>query len=280
MTILLTYKDSDKPFVTKKGKQYFIETTKYTDDVNILLNAIKNVKPAAYDDLFKKPGKNKEEYWQKHFNYQWSGGGLILWHNPTQMWEQELARRGELNCPNCGRKMHMYYTPECPVCDFKGKAKKNLIQMIAYIEAKYNIQTRDCAAHKLGIKSSSEHNVKHQIKWEAKHYPLPPEYTENPLKGYSVNKKGIEFFDSPEGRKRSEEMREHYEKDPEGKAKEIPYQDWWHLFCECYQFSNDTSITINFQDILDNCKEDWEKEITQLFINEFGKKDIHVFISW
>ena len=277
--VILTRKDSNEPFVTKQGNQYFIEGVKYTDDINILLNAIKNVKAIKYQDLHDNH-KTKEEHWQAYFNFQWTEGGLILWHNPTEMWRSELSRRGKLGCPKCGGKMQMYYSPYCPICDFKGKAKKNLMQMIYFIETKYKIDTRDYAKRPTGVKDGTSYNVKHQFAWEEKNYPIIVEWSKNPIKGSRFNKEGSDFCNSKEGREFWDKVRQHYREDPEGEAKEIPYWDWWHLFCDCYSFRNDSSITINFGDIMESCREDWQKEITQLFINEFGTKDMHVLISW
>ena len=148
MEVLLTKHNSDIPFVTKKGEKYFIENVEYTDDINILLNAIKNVKPIDYQSMFVKDEKEtKETYWQRHFNHQWTAGGMILWHNPTEMYNQELTRQGILRCPECGGKMVMYYRSYCPVCEGKPKKDKKgrymLFEIFNYLSAKHNIPEQE-----------------------------------------------------------------------------------------------------------------------------------------
>ncbi len=56
--------------------------------------------------------------------------------------------------------------------------------------------------------------------------------------------------------------------------------DWWHLFIDSYEFVNDCKIVINWSCLYDMCKEDWQRDITQLFVNEFGDEEIEVEISW
>jgi hypothetical protein len=128
--ILLNKFESDKPFVWKEGDKYFIDNVEYTDDINILLNAIKNVKTITYHEMFEKVD-TKEEYWQLQFNYMYNNGSLVLWHNPSEGWDEELARRGEKLCPDCGKPMEMYYVPTCfhckkPMPDKKGRG--NLLE--------------------------------------------------------------------------------------------------------------------------------------------------------
>lgn len=277
--VLLTKKDSNEPFVTQRGNTYYIEGVKYTDDPKILLNAIKNVKPAEYNDLHEEY-KTKEDYWQVHFNHQWCEGGLILWHNPTEMWKAKNTRSGKELCHKCGEKLHMYYTPYCPICDFKGKAKKNLMQMIAFIEAKYKIDTRDYAKRPSGVNDRIRYNIDHQFQWERTNYPVVAKWEENPIKDCRFNKEGMAFIKTKKGSDFIDKMRSHYRTAPDGEAKEIPNWDWWHLFCDCYEFTNDSWKEINFQHILSACTTDWQREITNLFIKEFGTKDLLVEISW
>ena len=183
-------------------------------------------------------------------------------------------------CPTCGGKMIMYYNPYCPSCIPVKKVKKNLIQSIDYIEHKYDIETRDYAAKKHGVLSSSKFNVDNQLKWEEANYPIPEEYTTNPLDRCRFNQKGMDWYNTPEGDKFFRNLRNDYEKSPEGKCKEIPYWDWWHLFCDTYEFRNDSWIVINWRDLYDACEYDWQREITALFVKEFGKRDIKIEISW
>lgn len=283
--VVVLCKKDGSPFVVKKTKYYYIENVKYTDDVKILLNAIKQVKEVKYDDLFKpEHGTNKQDFWNVYFNYQWSGGGLILWHNPTELWEQELSRKGKLNCKVCGTKMHMYYIPYCPMCDRaeelrKSNPKYNLIKMITFIQTKYNIDIRDYATKKFNIVGSSTHyNCEHENKWKLNHYPILETFRDTPEAAF--NETGNKFYNSKEGKEFFNKMQIEYDNAPDGKCKEIPYWDWWHKFIDVYDFRNDCKITINFKHLLDRCGTNWQKEITQLFIDEYGTKDIEVEISW
>ena len=170
--ILLTFHNSEIPFVFKKGEKYFISnvgpgfknspvkewekhSTEYMGDSTILLNAIKNVKSFTYQELLKSHAtKTKEEYWQHYFNYMYSGiGGLILWQNPTTCWESELARRGELLCKKCGNPTKMYYVPTCFHCE---KPKKNKQGHYMFIPVCYYT----------ALKNKLEMNIIKQALWE------------------------------------------------------------------------------------------------------------------
>lgn len=183
-------------------------------------------------------------------------------------------------CPSCNGKMLMYYVPYCPACIPKAKVKKNLVQSIDYIEHKYKIKTRDYAATKQGVESSISFNVNHAEAWKESFSPTPIEYVSDPLPQYRFNQAGMDWYDTPAGREFFRKRVEAYAKAPDGEAKEIPYQDWWHLFCDVYEFRNDSWIVINWQDVYESCAEDWQREITKLFVDEFGKRDIRIEISW
>lgn len=133
-------KQNGDPFVTLEDGVYFIEGVEYTDDIDVLTNAIAKVKPGEYQDMFNK-WTSKADYWQAQFNHQWSGGRLILWWNPTKSWNEELARRGELHCPRCNTKMVMYFHSYCPLCSgVKPEGEYyNYHKMAYYIGAKYRI---------------------------------------------------------------------------------------------------------------------------------------------
>jgi hypothetical protein len=184
-------------------------------------------------------------------------------------------------CPSCQGKMLMYYVPYCPACIPKAKVKKNLIQSIHYIEHKYKLKTRDYAAAKHGVDgSSTTFNFNNAEAWKESFSPIPAEYVKDPLPQRRFNQAGMDWYDTSAGREFFRKRDEAYAKAPDGKAKEIPYQDWWHLVCDLYEFSNDSWIVINWQDLYDSCDEDWQREITKLFIAEFGKRDIRIEISW
>jgi hypothetical protein len=186
----------------------------------------------------------------------------------------------DAKCPTCEGPMLRYGGPYCPMCTSKAKIKKNLIQSIDYIEHKYKIQTRDYGATKAGILDSISFNCDHEEKWKNAFAPIPEEYLTDPLPDYRLNQKGMDFCNTPEGREFFRKRDDAYENAPDGEAKEIPYLDWWHFFCDLYTFTNDCWIVINWQYVYDNCNEDWQREITKLFVDEFGKRDIKIEISW
>jgi len=132
-------------FVTYDGTDYFIEGVKYTDNIDLLLDAIAHVKESDYNSLFT-TSNTKEDYWKKHFNYQYSNGSLVLWSNPTELWESELARRGTLLCTKCNTPKYMHYHPICPKCDKPVITPFNVIDMIPlcnYLENLHNLKKRE-----------------------------------------------------------------------------------------------------------------------------------------
>jgi len=183
-------------------------------------------------------------------------------------------------CPTCNGKMIMYYAPYCPSCIPKAKVKKNLIQSISYIEHKYDIETRDYAAKKHGVVNSIRDNCDREEKWKENFAPIPKEYITNPLDKCRFNQKGMDWYNTPKGRDFFDKRDKAWRESPDGECKDIPYWDWWHHFVDCYEFRNDSWIVINWKDVYEQCTEDWQREITQLFIDEFGKRDIKVEISW
>lgn len=130
------------------------------------------------------------------------------------------------------------------------------------------------------IKCMFTENIKHQQNWEKDHYPLIKKFMENPKEGYSFSQEGIDYSNTADGSKFFMDVHYAYTTDSDGQCKEIPYWDWWHLFTECYEFNNDSKITINFGYIMTRSFCIWQKEITQMFIDEYGTKDIEVEISW
>lgn len=140
---ILLKKTNGEPFVIKKDGEYFIQMVKYTDDPQILLDAIKNVQVIDFDTLMKREvslAANKAEYWQHLFNYQYNNGGLVMWENPTEIFEQHLARLGKSLCPDCGGTRIMYYRPICPKCLVPKKDKKGRVQFfeVVYVVAEKN----------------------------------------------------------------------------------------------------------------------------------------------
>lgn len=161
--VLLCFDGTEIPFVIKREDKYYINNsvamnriisdntlTEYTDDIDLLLNAIKQAKSIDYHSMFQKVD-SKAENWQLSFNYMFSGkGGLVMWHNPTEMWDAELARRGELVCKICGNKMTMYYTPQCFKCEKPKPDKKGrymLIPVCYYVALKNGLPIREIWEH-------------------------------------------------------------------------------------------------------------------------------------
>ena len=64
---------------------------------------------------------------------------------------------------------------------------------------------------------------------------------------------------------------------------EVEYQDFWHFFIECYndKVSNDTYMfDINWGYVKELAKTDWQKEIAQYFIDEYGTEDRNYWLCW
>lgn len=157
--------------------------------------------------------------------------------------------------------------------------------MEKFIEDKYDCILRDFAAHKHGVHKeecgTSSYNVKHRIKWEEKHFPKLIEYRKNPLPNYGLNKEGMDFYKSLEGRKWFTSIREAYEAADDGECKELPCWDFWgDCMIDMFGISNGTTTQINWVELKEECDEDWKKEICDLFIKEFGEEDMTVEFSW
>lgn len=87
------------------------------------------------------------------------------------------------------------------------------------------------------------------------------EFLTNPLDGYRFNQAGMDWYKTPEGSAFLRKRDDAYQAAPDGEVKEIPYLDWWHMFCDTHEFVNDCWITINWQDIYDGCEEDWQRDL-------------------
>lgn len=62
---------------------------------------------------------------------------------------------------------------------------------------------------------------------------------------------------------------------------EHPYCDFWHFMLDYWpEFSKGKPMNLNWRDVYNYAKEDWQKEIAQLYINEFGEKDYTVVVDW
>ena len=58
---------------------------------------------------------------------------------------------------------------------------------------------------------------------------------------------------------------------------DIEYRNWWHFLIDHRSINNPCVITIA-SDLL-GCGNDWQNEITKVFINEFGK-DVEYWVEW
>lgn len=202
-----------KPYVTKKDGKYYIYNYEYTDDINLLLNSIKNFKLIDYNELHSKKYETKEEYWQAIFNY--SARSNIIYNSPTNLWNEELTRQGKLFCPICNSKMVMYYRSYCPLCYGLQKYEYyNYNEMVNIIETKYGFSVRDY--HKF-------------------------------------------------------------------KNLENEYMDYWNFLLDNYfngYIENGCLTSINWKEVYDVTEEEWQKEITNCFLKEFGDCDYTILISW
>ena len=66
-----------------------------------------------------------------------------------------------------------------------------------------------------------------------------------------------------------------------------PYQDFWHYQMDnsVHFPANDSFGHINLQYQLDDAKEDWQREIAQLWLDEYGEfadsdGEIELWVSW
>jgi len=140
-----------KPFVEYKGGKLFVEgqVEVKDEDVESYLRAVREYKrpEGTQENHYHRVLTNKEvtkkidnayDYWFLDFTHQAMGGGLILWWHIQEVWESELARRGEHKCPKCGTKTVMYYEPFCPNCGEieKQKGAVNFFQLAYHLAHK------------------------------------------------------------------------------------------------------------------------------------------------
>lgn len=160
-------------------------------------------------------------------------------------------------------------------------------EMEKHIEKKYKVKLRDYGLTLYKREHPEEKildifkfNTKHRTKWEHLHYPRLLEMEKNPLPNSRFNEETLRFYETDEGRLYFKKIREHYEEDPEGKAKEIPYLDWWHFVLDNVDINNESVKTMSFRDFKEFAKADWQREIAQLFIDEFGEDNLYLYFSW
>lgn len=60
-----------------------------------------------------------------------------------------------------------------------------------------------------------------------------------------------------------------------------PYQDFWHHVLDVYDnVGNDRAIYMNWARVRDAATEDWQRELGQMFVDDYGAEDIFYWISW
>jgi len=149
-------------------------------------------------------------------------------------------------------------------------------EMYNHVAKKYNVKLDDYGATEAGIERSSQYNVDHKDAWERKRFPEMIEWEKNPEPGMRFSAEGGAAY-----RKRFDEITNAYLTDPDGRAKEIPFRSYWHFILDVYDnIANDTILRFSFATVLERCEQDWQREITQLFINEFGAEEMLVEFSW
>lgn len=101
-------------------------------------------------------------------------------------------------------------------------------------------------------------------------------------------KKSFEYTDFLEDwhdleKKVGRDFRDYAGKWKNGYNPEVEYQDFWHFFIECYndKISNDTYMfDINWGYVKELAKTDWQREIAQYFIDEYGTEDRNYWLCW
>ncbi len=61
-----------------------------------------------------------------------------------------------------------------------------------------------------------------------------------------------------------------------------PYCDFWHWVCDRFNISNGSSFSFS-NDSLDSVEEDWQSEILEHYLAEFGEgpnREVNLIASW
>ena len=158
--------------------------------------------------------------------------------------------------------------------------------MQTYIEKKYGCDLCDFAAYKHNLTKEKypygtiSYNCNHEQQWKERNFPRLLELQKNPLPNYAFNQEGMDYYNSIEGYKWFTQIHESYEKAKDGKRKELPHHDFWNYLVDRFSISNGAVVTINWREFKSECKKEWQKEICDLFIREFGDKDMDIEFSW
>ncbi len=96
------------------------------------------------------------------------------------------------------------------------------------------------------------------------------------------SQEAFDYFKTKEGDKWYESVRVAYENAPDGEKLENPYYDFWHFMLDDYfgEISNGCMRTVNYVEAKERAKHQWQKDVCDFFIKEYGEKDIEVEISW
>lgn len=65
-----------------------------------------------------------------------------------------------------------------------------------------------------------------------------------------------------------------------GYREDVEYQDFWHFLVDYLTFSNGDIVNFSWEELKEGTDHDWQKEICDLFIAEFGTDYIDVMFSW
>lgn len=160
-------------------------------------------------------------------------------------------------------------------------------EMRDFIDQKYGIKSE--AYHdtfykdRLQGKSTYTFNGELEAAWHKANSPAYAKFFEPPLlPNRSVNQEGMDTINTPVGRKISIDAIIAYNIAPDGKCMELKYMDFWGfvlddvLYGEC---DNPSVHTFNWAEIKEEAKEQWQKDICDMYIAEFGDKDMEVEIS-
>jgi len=168
--ILLYEKDYITPFITKKDNKYYIKHLEYTDDINLLLNAIKNIKEINFNEFYeiRHECKTMEDFFQNNLNYDWSSYSNSSFIYPVErLWHEELTRRGQIKCSKCDSTMVMRSKSCCPLCE--GLIKYTYFdfdEVITFIKAKYKIEIDDDFIELVFEKCNPNYDKIFDINWK------------------------------------------------------------------------------------------------------------------
>lgn len=171
----------------------------------------------------------------------------------------------------------------------KSKSYYDYFEMVGLVESKYGFKIRSYHDYKFkseiassGCSSASGYNNKHWMSWGEFRHPILKEYREAPLPGFGMNKAGMDFYNSADGKRWFTQLRADYHNAEDGECKELPYWDFWHFLSDdCLdELYNGDIIEINWSDIKTMAKFPWHHEIVDCFIAEYGDKEYSVQLEW